>query len=81
MRRCALPIDDDYDKLTRDVKYYLRGTVTMNKQFQGSKKKARKKAYLDRKAQREAQRKRFLRIYDSDCGIEERAMLLGVRLK
>ena len=54
-----------------------------NKQFQGSKKKARKKAFLEREAKRETQRNYWPNIHKTmeEGGIEAAAKLLGVRLK
>jgi hypothetical protein len=56
---------------------------TMRKQFQGSKKKARKKAYFERETKRAG--KRFDRLmYDKAMksgNIEEMAKAMGVKLK
>jgi hypothetical protein len=55
----------------------------MNKQLQGSKKKARKKAYLKRQAMKQARIDKAKMITDSirAGNIDETARLLGIRLK
>jgi hypothetical protein len=55
----------------------------MNKQFQGSKKKARKAAYLKRMAIKQERIDKNKRIQDSvrAGNIEETARLLGIRLE
>ena len=51
------------------------------KQFQGSKKKARTKAFLEWKAQKDSDRKNRERLHAPDCGIEEMAAIMGIKLR
>lgn len=55
----------------------------MTKLGQGSKKKARKAAYLKRKEKRQAEADMKMRFFGalSEGNIEETARLMGVRLK
>jgi len=55
----------------------------MNKQFQGSKKKARKKLFLQRQARRNEAKKKHLEYIEAlnSGDIEQMADVMGVRLK
>ena len=55
----------------------------MSREFQGSKKKARKKAFLERKVQKEHEIKNQLRYNQvmSEGNIEEIALLMRGKLK
>jgi hypothetical protein len=55
----------------------------MNKQFQGSKKKARKAAYLIRKAERDKRKNFWPSVHKAmeEGGIEAAAKIMGVKLK
>ena len=52
----------------------------MNKQFQGSKKKARKAAYLERQAKRGMEQRKEAILKDSSSTLEELAEAMGVTL-
>jgi hypothetical protein len=52
----------------------------MNKQFQGSKKKARKMNFLKRQLRREGEKQKFQRAMESGS-IEEMASVMGVKLR
>lgn len=62
-------------------RFHCGDTAGLYRQFQGSKKKARKAAFLERKAQADFERARRQRLREPDCGIEEMAALMGVKLK
>jgi hypothetical protein len=55
----------------------------MNKQFQGSKKKARKAAYLERQTAKQHKRVHYMQLQKAleEKDIEESARLMGIRLK
>jgi len=52
----------------------------MNKQYQGSKRKARRKAYLKRKTKKEEWKDNLIRLNTAST-IEEMAEAMGVKLK
>jgi len=62
-------------------RFIVSSDARAEKQFQGSKKKARKAAYLERKARKESERNKWDRLHSPDCGIEEMATIFGIKLQ